>query len=176
MTRTRWGRCLAAAMVTVGRIASAQQAPAPGEGTIVRVDRDLLVVDLGRDAGFAEGQRVPLWRPITVRHPITGQSLRDRYPLGSVQVYSVGESLTVLRPAEGLLRPPAVGDRVFSPAAPPPRPRPARPVAVATPAAATAAAATEATPPATTPARRRSPCRRTSPRRRGPGTRRRPRC
>ncbi len=153
MTRTRWGRCLAAAMVTVGRIASAQQAPAPGEGTIVRVDRDLLVVDLGRDAGFAEGQRVPLWRPITVRHPITGQSLRDRYPLGSVQVYSVGESLTVLRPAEGLLRPPAVGDRVFSPAAPPPRPRPARPVAVATPAAATAAAATEATPPATTPAR-----------------------
>lgn len=41
MTRTRWGRCLAAAMVTVGRIASAQQAPArpAGEGTIVRVDR-----------------------------------------------------------------------------------------------------------------------------------------
>jgi len=145
-------------MVSVGRIASAPQAPErpAGEGTIVRVDRELLVVDLGRDAGFTEGQRVPLWRPITVRHPITGQSLRDRYPLGSVQVYSVGESLTVLRPVEGLLRPPAVGDRVVAPdaIAPPPRPaRPARAVAVATPAAATAAAATEATPPATTPAR-----------------------
>ncbi len=154
MTRTRWGRCLAAAMVTVTRFASAQQAPAqpPGEGTVVRVDRDLLVVDLGRDAGLTEGQRVPLWRPLTVRHPITGQSLRDRYPLGSVQVYSVGDSLTVLRHSEGLLRPPAVGDRVVAPDALPPPPRPARAVAVATPSAATAAAATGPTPPATTPA------------------------
>lgn len=154
MTRTRWGRCLAAAMVTVTRFASAQQAPAqpPGEGTVVRVDRDLLVVDLGRDSGLTEGQRVPLWRPLTVRHPITGQSLRDRYPLGTVQVYSVGDSLTVLRHSEGLLRAPAVGDRVVAPDAIAPPPRPARPVAVATPAAATVAAATGPTPPATTPA------------------------
>lgn len=160
MTRSRWGRCLAAAMVTVGRSVAAQTAP--GEGTVVRVDGDLLVVDLGRDSGLTAGQRVPLLRPITVRHPITGQSLRDRFPLGSVLVYSVGDALTVLRHSEGLLRPPAVGDRVVSPLAPPPPlrpppppPRPARPVAVATPAAATTPAAT---PPAATPPITIAPC------------------
>ncbi len=169
MTRLRWGRHLAAAMVAVGSSASAQPAPemAHREGTVVRVDGDLLMVDLGRGAGLEEGQRVPVFRPITVRHPITGQSLRDRYPLGTLQVYSVGDSLSVLRLTSALLRPPAVGDRVVSPEAPEPTAsRPATtPVAMATPtatpraprpaprpAAPPIAATWEVAPPATAPA------------------------
>lgn len=139
MTRRRWGLHLAAAMVAAGGTVSAQPAPEAShrEGTVVRVDGDLLVVDLGRDSGLVEGERVPVLRPITVRHPITGQSLRDRFPLGTLQVYSVGGALSVLRRSEALLRPPAVGDRVVSPNAPEPR-EPARPtsaVAMATPGA-----------------------------------------
>jgi len=139
MTRRRWGLHLAVAMVAAGRTVSAQPAPeeARREGTVVRVDNDLLVVDLGRDSGLVEGERVPVLRPITVRHPITGQSLRDRFPLGTLQVYSVGGALSVLRRTEALLRPPAVGDRVVSPNAPELR-EPARPtsaVAMATPGA-----------------------------------------
>jgi hypothetical protein len=126
-------------MVAVGSSASAQPAPevAHREGTVVRVDGDLLMVDLGRGAGLEEGQRVPVFRPITVRHPITGQSLRDRFPLGTLQVYSVGDALSVLRLTSALLRPPAVGDRVVSPEAPEPAPsRPATtPAAMATPTA-----------------------------------------
>lgn len=153
MSRSSWGWCLAAAMATTGRSASAQPSPArpPGVGVVVRVDHELLVVDLGRDAGFTVGQRVPLLRPLTVRHPITGQSLRDRYPLGAVQVYSTGDTLTVLRVTEGLMRPPAAGDLVVAPDAPEEPPRPARPVAVATRPAATPPAATAATRPATRP-------------------------
>jgi len=139
MTRRRWGLHLAVAMVAAGGTVSAQPAPeaARREGTVVRVDGDLLVVDLGHDSGLVEGERVPVLRPITVRHPITGQSLRDRFPLGTLQVYNVGGALSVLRRTEALLRPPAVGDRVVSPNAPEPR-EPARPtsaVAMATPGA-----------------------------------------
>lgn len=124
MTRSRWGRFLAAAMVTEGGTALAQPAPEAShrEGTVVRVDGDLLVVDLGRDAGLAVGQRVPVLRPLVVRHPLTGQALRDRFPLGTLQVYSVGDSLSVLRLGEALIRPAAVGDRVVSPVAVEPDP------------------------------------------------------
>nr|MBK7067529.1 hypothetical protein [Deltaproteobacteria bacterium] len=139
MTRRRWGLHLAVAMVAAGGTVSAQPAPeaAQREGTVVRVDGDLLVVDLGRDSGLVEGERVPVLRPITVRHPITGQSLRDRFPLGTLQVYNVGGALSVLRRTEALLRPPAVGDRVVSPNAPEPREvaRPTSAVAMATPGA-----------------------------------------
>lgn len=139
MTRSRWERHLAAAMVAAGGSAWAQPAPEAEhrEGTVVRVDGDLLVVDLGRGAGLTEGQRVPVLRPITVRHPITGQSLRDRFPLGTLQVYSVGDALSVLRLTDPLLRPPAVGDRVVSPNAPEPRDiaQSTTAVAMATPAA-----------------------------------------
>ena len=157
MRGLRRGWPVAAAMAVIGSRAIAQPAPATAhrEGTIVRVDRDLLVVDLGRDAGIVVGERVPVMRPITVRHPITGQPLHDSYPLGSLQVYSVGDELSVLRVTEALIRPPAVGDRVVSPLlAAAPGARPTTAVAVATPAAtprATRPSATAPTPPATAP-------------------------
>ncbi|MDB4928991.1 MAG: hypothetical protein JWM10_1475, partial [Myxococcaceae bacterium] len=118
MTGSRWGRHLAAAMVTAGGSALAQPAPEAThrEGTVIRIDGDLLMVDLGRDAGLAAGERVPLLRPITVRHPLTGQALRDRYPLGTLLVYNVGDTLSVLRLTGALIRPPALGDRVIAPA------------------------------------------------------------
>ncbi|MDO9015405.1 MAG: hypothetical protein Q7V43_00755 [Myxococcales bacterium] len=157
MTGSRWGRHLAAAMVTAGSAASAQPAPeaAHREGTVVRVDGDLLVVDLGHDAGLVEGDRVPVLRPLTVRHPITGQALRDRYPLGTLQVYSVGEALSVLRLTGALLRPPAVGDRVVSPALAEAT-RAATRAATPTTTRATTPAATRAVTPTTAPATTRA--------------------
>lgn len=91
-------------------------------GRVLRVDQDLLVIDsVGDD--LAPGQQVRLMRPLSVRHPINGALLRDRYALGVVTLYSVGAQLSVARVTEGLLRPAQVGDEV-EPLSERPRPPP----------------------------------------------------
>jgi hypothetical protein len=77
------------------------------EGTIVRIDGDNLVVDV-TDAMPGSVYRV--FRPITVRHPVTQRVLRDRFPIGAVTLTHVGEALSTARAPEALERAPQVGD------------------------------------------------------------------
>ena len=79
--------------------------------TVVALDGDQLVIDLGR-AQLREGAVLTLYRTIEVKHPTSGAQLRDRFPNGTVRVLQVGEALSIVKPETTPPRPPLVGDRV----------------------------------------------------------------
>jgi hypothetical protein len=79
--------------------------------TVVAVDGDQLVVDLGRKQ-VREGAVLTLYRTIEVKHPTSGAQLRDRFPNGRVRVQQVGDALSIVKPESEPARPPMVGDRV----------------------------------------------------------------
>ena len=54
------------------------------EGTVAAIDTGDLVLDIGSAAGIRPGQVVELWRPMRLRHPVTGKVLVDRFKIGSV--------------------------------------------------------------------------------------------
>jgi hypothetical protein len=80
------------------------------EATIVRVDESGIVVDAGSVMGVENGVAYIVYRPISVRHPLTGRTLRDRFPIGNIVVRHAGQSLSLAHPEGTLTRPPLVGD------------------------------------------------------------------
>lgn len=94
------------------------------EGTLVSIDGADLVLDLGGARGAAAGDLVELWRPLRIKHPVTGQLLVDRFRVGTLRVGSVQRVLSLARADGEPTRSPAVGDVVIlrrrrAPAAPP---------------------------------------------------------
>ena len=103
---------LAAAQgATAPRAASAPLAPP--EATVLAIDSGDLVVDLGTNKGVKEGQIVELWRPLRVRHPVTGQTLVDRFKLGTIRLSQVQATLSLAKVEGQLLRSPATGDHIL---------------------------------------------------------------
>jgi len=103
----------AVAALVIGGAAHAQHAAAPAPaGTVVAIDSGELVVDLGGAKGVHEGDVVELWRPIRVRHPVTGQTLNDRFRIGSVRLVQVRGTLSLAVVEGAPTRVPATGDVV----------------------------------------------------------------
>lgn len=115
-----------AAIVVLGslapKLAAAQSATAPRavgaplappEATVLAIDSGDLVVDLGTNKGARDGQIVELWRPLRVRHPVTGQTLVDRFKLGTIRLSQVQATLSLAKIEGQLLRSPATGDHVL---------------------------------------------------------------
>jgi hypothetical protein len=91
------------------------------EGTVVAIQGDDLVLDLGADRGASDGASVEIWRPLQLKHPVTGKVLTDRFRIGTLELTQVRPTLSLARASGALSRPAAVGDVVVSPhAAPPP--------------------------------------------------------
>ncbi len=90
----------------------AKQTAAPSvlSATVVALDGDDLVLDLGKDK-VREGATLTLYRTIEVKHPISGVTLRDRFPNGTARVVRAGESLSIAHPVEPPPRAPIVGDK-----------------------------------------------------------------
>lgn len=86
---------------------------APPEATVLAIDSGDLVVDLGTTKGAREGQVVELWRPLRMRHPVTGQTLVDRFRLGTIRLTQVQPTLSLAKVEGTLLRSPATGDHVL---------------------------------------------------------------
>lgn len=93
-----------------------------------------IFVDLAGARGAKQGDVVELWRPVELRHPVTRQRIRDRFPIGTITLSHVGESLARATDVSGLDREPQRGDivilrRAVSAArpAPPPAPPPTIP-------------------------------------------------
>ncbi len=94
------------------------------------------MADLGARAGFSEGARFALHRPVVVRHPVTGRPLHDRFPIGTLRLQTLGESMSLFVVEGAMGRSPAVGDilvaldppepRSPGPPEPAPQPRPGR--------------------------------------------------
>lgn len=91
---------------------TATKAPAPREGTVLALDNGDLVLDLGNAKGVHEGQVVELWRPLRVKHPVTGEVLADRFRIGALKLTQVQATMSLARVEGEPSRAPAPGDRV----------------------------------------------------------------
>lgn len=104
------------------------------EGTLLAIDTGDLVFDIGR-AAVRQGQVVELWRPVRLKHPVTGKVVVDRFKIATVKLTDVQAVMSLGRVEQGSQRQPQTGDIVIVPedAAPvkPARPAPAPATAVA---------------------------------------------
>lgn len=100
------------------------------EGTVIAIDQEELVLDLGASRGAAVGQKLELWRPLRVKHPVTGAMLLDRFAIGTLTIVQVRPKTAIARVTGKPLRAPATGDIVVvelpkpEPTAPTPTPSP----------------------------------------------------
>lgn len=156
MSRTR--RLLSSTLVGALLVAAPIAARAEGApAAVVAIDTGELVVDVGAARGVHEGDLVELWRPLRLRHPVTGQMLVDRFRIGTLRLTQVRSALSLAVVEGPLSRPPAIGDVVIldkstapAPAAPPPpiaTATPSAPANASSPAPTAAVACVEATPP-----------------------------
>jgi hypothetical protein len=97
------------------REARAQTAVGEVPGTVLSIDEEDIVVDLGMTKGATEGSVVELWRPLKLRHPVTGKFLVDRFRIGRLKLVQVQRTLAWARPMGDLARAPAEGDVVVLP-------------------------------------------------------------
>ncbi len=102
----------AALALAVARPAHAQAHPAPGDATVVAIDSGELVVDIGATRGVRDGDVLELWRPVRLRHPVTGAMLVDRFRIGSLRLTQVRSALSLSVVEGAVSRPPATGDVV----------------------------------------------------------------
>jgi hypothetical protein len=123
---------LAAALLALPTAASAAEV----SGVVVTIDNGELVIDLGSERGAREGMSAELWRPLKLKHPVTGKLLTDRFRIGKLQFGQVRKTLAIAATKDELTREPAVGDIVIihtldsekgapspvAPAGPPPAP------------------------------------------------------
>jgi hypothetical protein len=103
----------AALVLAVATPAAAQARPAPPEATVVAIDAGELVVDIGTTRGVHDGDVLELWRPVRLRHPVTGQILVDRFRIGSLRLTQVRSALSLSVIEGAVSRPPATGDVVL---------------------------------------------------------------
>lgn len=83
------------------------------EGIVLALDGEQLVLDVGEDKGGTVGLTVEVWRPVQLKHPVTGAVVRDRYRLGSLTLVQVRKTMALADTMGTLFRPPAVGDVVI---------------------------------------------------------------
>jgi hypothetical protein len=122
-TGTRW-LLVAVAVLSMALAARVARADERVRGTVVRVQDDEIYFDLGAGARVEPGRPARVWRPISVKHPVTGKAVKDEIPLGAVTVQAVGAQLSLAVPAGALAYPVAVGDVVEVLVAAPPTPEP----------------------------------------------------
>jgi hypothetical protein len=144
MTRARWLAGFLCAMAASSLTLPAQAQPAPSatsavEGRVIEVQGTDLVLDLGASTGLRDGDVVQIWRPLSLRHPVTKRLISDRFLIGELVLVQVRPSMTLARYNDPLARTPEVGDVVLLPE-----------VAVAKPTGALAATAAGASSPVAT--------------------------
>ncbi len=125
-----WPHRRALALVSaIAALTAASPARAEGveEGAVIALDAGDLVLDLGALRGAAEGDLVELWRPLKLRHPLTGRTLSERFRIGSLRLKQVRPAMALATPEGTPDRPPLAGDVVVlrkaskSPAGTPPK-------------------------------------------------------
>lgn len=95
--------------------------PTDQEGYVVTLDGNDVVVDLGVKRGAQSGDVVELWRPLKLKHPVTGKMVADRFRIGTLRLVQVRDALSLAQPDGALARPVAAGDVVILRGAPVPK-------------------------------------------------------
>lgn len=102
-----------AALQPKAAASTSSRAPVEVQGTVLEIDKDDLVLDLGAGTGVTENQVIDIWRPFKLRHPVTGKVLTDRFKIGQVQIGQVRPAMSLATPSGTLARPAAPGDLVI---------------------------------------------------------------
>ncbi len=112
------GLCVAAALllpVITARRALAEPAEAASEtveGRVVAFELGDVVVDIAGDRGATTGAVLELWRPLTLKHPVTGQMVSDRFLIGRLRLTQVRGALALAHADGRLVQPAQPGDIV----------------------------------------------------------------
>ncbi len=110
-------------------VSAGQSNNAATEGVVVQVEKDDLVLDVGSLQGAVDDDVVEIWRPLKVRHPVTGKLVVDRVLIGRLRLVQVRPNLSLAKPDGQLARDALGGDIVVLPrreaAKPPPPTTPA---------------------------------------------------
>ncbi|HEX3851328.1 MAG TPA: hypothetical protein VHW01_10210, partial [Polyangiaceae bacterium] len=114
-----------------------------------------VVVDVAGDRGATAGATLELWRPLSIKHPVTGQMVSDRFLIGRLRLVQVRGALSLALPDGKLAQPAQPGDIVVlhRPVAAHAVPKPSLPdtaiaAAAAEPPSTSAATATSSAPEA----------------------------
>jgi len=83
------------------------------EGAVLGLDANDLIIDLGADQGLSEGSVVELWRPLKLKHPVTGKVITERFKIGALEILQARKSVSLATPKGALARPPARGDVII---------------------------------------------------------------
>ncbi len=95
---------LAIVLVTTGTAAA--------DPVVLAIDGDSIYVDLGARDGVGAGTRLELLHEVTVRDPRSGQTLRDHFALGRLEVVKSGDKISVAHAGKKLAKRVMVGDHV----------------------------------------------------------------
>ena len=83
------------------------------EGHVLELSEGDIVVDLAHQRGASDGAIVELWRPLAVKHPVTGQVINDRFLIGRLKLVQVRDALSLARADGKLSRAAQAGDIVI---------------------------------------------------------------
>lgn len=97
-------------------------------GRVLSLDGEELIVDLGTDAGASDGQVLELWRPVELKHPITGKKIIDRFRIGEVKVSQARKQMSLAAAQGSPIRTPQSGDIVIFTRAAPVAPETTKPI------------------------------------------------
>lgn len=86
------------AVIGVAICLAALARPAGAGPVVLQVDGDSVLVELGADDGVGAGSVLELLHEVTVRDPVTQETLRDVFPIGELTVVRAGDGVTEARP------------------------------------------------------------------------------
>ncbi|MRG94568.1 hypothetical protein [Polyangium spumosum] len=89
--------------------------PAEITGTVLALEEEgeELILDLGANQGATEGATVEIWRPLKLKHPVTGKVISDRFKIGTLELGQVRPSMSIAKASSTLTRTPEKGDLVI---------------------------------------------------------------
>ena len=80
---------------------------------VVLVSKKEIVFDRGTNAGVKTGDKVVLYRTLTIHHPLSKEKITDKFPIGEVRVAESSELLSIIRNFKRLAYTPKAGDLVL---------------------------------------------------------------
>lgn len=86
-------------------------------GVVLTLDGGEVVIDLGKKQGVVDGDTLELWRPLKLKHPVTGKLVVDRFKIGAIKISQAREVMSLARPVGTVARPIEAGDVVILPGA-----------------------------------------------------------
>jgi hypothetical protein len=94
-------------------VALGQQEREAVEGRVLELSEGDIVIDLAHQRGATDGAIVELWRPLAVKHPVTGLVINDRFLIGRLKLVQVRDALSLARAEGKLARAAQAGDIVI---------------------------------------------------------------